>query len=358
MGKHTLEARINWDDRSNEIDPTNNSIILEISTRKDEFGFDVVILTGTSKYTEDTEVTTSFLIYNDSEINVYPSTDATVYFCAYYYKDDKCITINQQAWERYVIPAETSNLVYFRWYVPDGLADVTVYCECSINADGKLKEPVLNNNTATLTTAIAAKRVSQTENPSYSASKPSDYSAITSPTAKNGSASWNIWEYENDNFVLKTYGIKIAVSESYALPSDTCESAFYDSGILNIKSGYGISLVYDGYITNLSEYSTPGVESFTGIQTVYVTFPEYMYLEEDGKYRVLEYADGVWCFIENDGADGGERLHYIPVWIENGEYVLSYTVTDVWTPAGMITAVYNVKIVIDGSIYDDYYVGG
>ena len=127
---------------------------------------------------------------------------------------------------------------------------------------------------------------------------------------------------------------------------------------MNIKSGYGISLVYDGYITNLSGYSTPGVESFTGIQTVYVTFPEYMYLEEDGKYRVLEYVDGVWCFIENDGADGGERLHYIPVWIEDGEYVLSYTVTDVWTPAGMITAVYNVKIVIDGSIYDDYYVGG
>ena len=355
LGKHTLEARINWNDRYNEVDSTNNNVIIEIYTRKDEFGFDVVVLTGNSRYTEGTEVTTSYLIYNDSERNVYPTTGATAYFFAYYYEGDELVTLSKQAWENYVVPAEKNNLIYFRWYIPDGLADVTVYCECSINADGKLKEPVLDNNTATLTTIIAAKRTSQTENPSYSADRPSDYVTTSPPTVKDGSASWNMWEYEYGSFVLKTYGIKIAVSESYVLPSDNCESAFYDGGVLNVKSGYGISLVYDGYITSLSGYSTPGVESFTGIQTVYATFPEYRYLEEDGKYRVLEYADGIWCFVENDGADGGERLHYTPVWIEDGEYVLSYTVTDVWTPAGMITAVYNAKVVIDGSMYDDWY---
>ena len=358
LGKHTLEARINWNDRINEVDPNNNSVTLEIYTRKDEFGFDVEILTGNSRYTEGTEVTTSYLIYNDSERNVYPTTGATAYFFAYYYEGDEVVTLSKQAWENYVIPAEKSNLIYFRWYVPDGLADVTVYCECSINADGKLKEPVLDNNTATLTTVIAAKRISQTENPSYTASRPSDYAPTNAPTVNSGSASWNMWEYEYGSFVLKEYGIKVAVSSVYISPSENCETAIYENGEWRIKSGYGISISYDCYISSLSGYLVPTADSFTDIQTVYVTFPEYRYLCEDGKYRVLENVNGTWSFVENEGADENERLHYIPVWCDDGDYVISVTAMDIWTPAGMITAVVNTDCVaVEGNIFDDYYVG-
>ena len=37
---------------------------------------------------------------------------------------------------------------------------------------------------------------------------------------------------------------------------------------------------------------------------------------------------------------------------------MKYEVYDIWTPAGMITAVRNANtLTIDGTIYDDYYQG-
>ena len=358
LGTHTLEARINWNDRVHEVNPNNNRVTLEIYTKKDEFGFDVILLTGNARYTEGTEVTTSYLIANDSERNVYPTTNATAYFFVYYYDGDTVVTISKQAWEHYVVPAEERNLIYFRWTVPDGLADITVYCECSINTDGKLKEPVLDNNVATLETVIAPKRTSQTENPSYSESRPSDYAPTNAPAVNAGSASWNMWEYEYGRFVLKKYGIKVNLTEIYVSPASTCKTAVYENGKWNIKSGYGISIYGCPFFESLSGYELPDDYCYTDIQTVYTAFPEYRYLCEDGKYRVLENVNGTWSFVENEGADENERLHYIPVWCDDGDYVISVTAMDIWTPAGMITAVGNTDcVMVKGNIFDDYYVG-
>ena len=42
----------------------------------------------------------------------------------------------------------------------------------------------------------------------------------------------------------------------------------------------------------------------------------------------------------------------------SGNYVVSITVTEFWTPVGMITAVENSNVIkIDGTIYDDWYQG-
>ena len=352
---HTLEARINWDDKKNEVDPTNNSITLEIYIRKDDYAFDIVVLTGNSQYTEGTEVMTSYLIYNDSERDVLPTTGADVWFRAYYYDGDEAVILSDQVWENYVIPEGSSNLVYFRWTVPDNMADVTVYCEGAINKDGALKEEVLDNNVATLTTVIAAKQSSQTVNPSYAASKPSDYVSVTEPNTFTGSASWNMWEYEDEKFVLKKYGIKVNLTDIYISPASTCDTAVYKNGKWQIKSGYGISIFCCPFFESLSGYEIPDDYCYTDIQTVYTMFPEYRYLSEDGKYRVLEYVNGAWCFVENEGADGNERLHYIPVWCEDGDYIISVTAMDIWTPAGMITARINEGVVIDGCMYDDWY---
>ena len=355
LGYHTLEARINWNNRGSEVDPTNNNMILEFYTRKDDFGFDIIVLTGNARYTEGTQVMTSFLIYNDSERGVFPSTGADVYFLAYYYDGDETVILSDQVWENFVVPAGESNLVYFRWTVPDNMADVTVYCEGAINMDGALKETVLDNNVATLSTVIAGKQTSQTANPSYSANKPSDYVAASAPTVNAGSASWNMWEYEGGQFVLKRYGIKVNLTDIYISPASTCDTAVHKNGKWQIKSGYGISIFCYPSFESLSGYELPDDYCYTDIQTVYTTFPEYRYLCEDGKYRVLEEVNGAWCFIENEGADGNERLHYIPVWCEDGDYVISVTAMDIWTPAGMITAHINEGVVIDGCMYDNWY---
>ena len=44
--------------------------------------------------------------------------------------------------------------------------------------------------------------------------------------------------------------------------------------------------------------------------------------------------------------------------MEDGSYVVSVYAGEVWTPAGMIyTIVNSTNMTIDGTMYDDYYVG-
>lgn len=84
----------------------------------------------------------------------------------------------------------------------------------------------------------------------------------------------------------------------------------------------------------------------------------YSYSTADDEYRTLQYANGGYRFHENADADDNERLHFIPVYVQNGDYIVSVTVTQVWTPAGMITAVRNsTPITVDGTVYDDFYLG-
>ena len=86
--------------------------------------------------------------------------------------------------------------------------------------------------------------------------------------------------------------------------------------------------------------------------------PEYGYSTDAGKYRSLEMAGGICRFVENRDADENARLHFIPIYVANGNYTVSVTATQIWTPAGMITAVRNTNtLTINGTIYDDFYVG-
>lgn len=105
-----------------------------------------------------------------------------------------------------------------------------------------------------------------------------------------------------------------------------------------------------------SGYTMPNSNAYTLPQVVYATFPEYSYSLTDGRFRTLESDGGVFKFYENVDADKNERVHFIPVYVEDGEYTVSVTATQIWTPAGMLYAVRNANtITIDGTIYDDWY---
>ena len=87
-------------------------------------------------------------------------------------------------------------------------------------------------------------------------------------------------------------------------------------------------------------------------------FPEFNYLDTNGNFCTLVYVNGKYMLAENADAAGNERIHFIPVWYEDGEYVVSVTATRVWTPVGMITAVSNSNTVnISGTVYDDWRQG-
>jgi hypothetical protein len=100
----------------------------------------------------------------------------------------------------------------------------------------------------------------------------------------------------------------------------------------------------------------PDDMAFTDVQALYATFPEYGYSVDIGEYRDLVFVNGEWCFAENESSDQNDRVHYVPLWQSDGEYVVSVMLTELWTPVGRITVVRNSNvIVIDGSLYDDWY---
>ena len=82
------------------------------------------------------------------------------------------------------------------------------------------------------------------------------------------------------------------------------------------------------------------------------------YFDTNGNCRTLQYVSDSYQFVENSAADGNARVHFIPVYVRDGNYTVSVTATHVWTPAGMIEATRSANvIIIDGTIYDDWYQG-
>jgi hypothetical protein len=167
-----------------------------------------------------------------------------------------------------------------------------------------------------------------------------------------------MWVYENNQFVLKSYGVQISFATPVITPGDDCKTAVYANGKWTIRSGYGFTISYSPTVTTVSGYNNPGSTAYTSIQSVYATFPEFNYATTNGNYRTLQYVNGTWQFVQNSNAANSGRIHFIPVWFADGNYTVSVTATRVWTPVGVISATRTANTFnIDGSIYDDYFVG-
>ena len=170
-------------------------------------------------------------------------------------------------------------------------------------------------------------------------------------------ASWTVWEYENNAFVSKTYGLGISSTNPTITPDSRISSAVYKNSKWNMASGYGFTISYSPVTVCISGYRTPPVTAYTGVQEVNALFPEFAYSTEYGSYRFLELNSSVWKFAQNENADGNARLHFTPLWFPSGNYTVSVIATDVWTPAGMISAQRNSNtIVINDSAYDDWHI--
>lgn len=357
VGEHTVEVQINRTGIEREENPYNNTIQATFTIKPDEYAFGITPIENNAPYTEGMTVITSYLISNDSERDVLPDADTYVIFSVYYFDEyGTGLTVDEQYWDGLAIPIGEQNLVYFKWTVPDNMAGVTLYCECTVNANGALKENNRDNNTATLTTVVADRVSSQTPNPAFTANAPSGYTPQSAPDESVGSASWTMWEYEEGAFVLKKYGIKIADGNPEITPDGNCTSANKNNGLWTMKSGYGITLCFAPALVVLNGCSTPDQSSYTDPQSAYATFSEYGYSTDAGEYRDLVSLEGEWYFAENESADQNDRIHYIPLWLSDGEYVVSVTLTEIWTPVGRITAVRSSNVIlIDGSLYDDWY---
>ena len=356
-GEHEIKAQINRAGITREENKENNTVTTVITVKKDEYAFGITAITGNSPYTEGVTVMTSYLVSNDGERSVLPDVETPVTFTVFYYGENgEQVVVNTQGWKGLAIPYGEQNLVYFKWTVPNNFAGITVYCECTVNADGALKENNRDNNAATLVITVAERRLSQTPNPIFTTNAPSGYTPQSVPAESVGSTSWTMWEYEDGAFVLKKYGIKIDNGTPTITPDGNCTSATYGGGVWTMKSGYGITLNFAPALVVLNGCSTPDQSSYTDPQSAYATFSEYGYSTDVGEYRDLVSLEGEWYFAENEGADQNDRIHYIPLWLSDGEYIVSVTLTEIWTPVGRITAVRSSNVIlIDGSLYDDWY---
>ncbi len=359
LGNQMIEARVNWEDHENETRTTNNSTKGTFHVDKwIEVSADYVTANG--GYTEGTEVITTFYFTNDAASDILPEDGVTFDFVVYTMNSSGTETIIvTQTQEGIVCPSNGFNIVYFKWTVPDNSAGILFWCQGTINSSFKGEEQITDNNTTFFTFTAKSKVISQSPNTRYEGSAPSSYNpSVSSPTTSTGKATWTMWVYENGDLILKSFGLSITTRNPVVKPDDGCLTATSIGGRWTMKSGYGINLEWNPVLTSVSGCEMPSSDSYTSVQSVYARFPEFKYLTEVGKYRTLERNGNNFMFVENSDADGGDRVHFIPVYVKNGNYIVSVTATEIWTPAGMITAVRNANtLIIDGTIYDDWYQG-
>ena len=358
VGNKSMETRVNWADHADETRTGNNSVSTIIAVQDFDYEVTVDPVTVTGNYCEGMDVVTSFYILNNSDYDITPDMHNTARFMAYYYNGSNKVVITTMDWNDVVIPAGGTNLVYFKWTVPAGLNGKTVHLDCTVNADRHMNEANYDNNTMSATATISTVIESQTPDTRFESEAPNSYGSASVPATSASQATWTMWAYENGGFILKKYGMQISTVTPVVRPGEECTTAVYENGKWVMRSGYGIEISYAPTISGISGYLTPDSRAYTSVQSVVATFPEYRYLTTNGKYRTLEYANGSFCFVENTEADGDARVHFIPIYVSDGNYTVSVSASHLWTPAGMIEATRNANtIVIDGTIYDDWYQG-
>ena len=356
-GSIPITARVNWQNHLSEVNISNNETETKYVTVKPKIDLSIEAIAPNSDYREGMTVVTSFTMHNNSKHDITPSYGNTVKFVAYYYSGSSKTVISEQTWYQAVIPANDTNLVYFKWTVLPKIAGKNVYCEAEINADGTVDEYLNTNNKDVLVRTVASVTESQTPDTQYERQKPTGYSIPSVPSAKAGSATWSMWEYSNGKFSKKTYGLAISSTAPSVTPDKDSPSAEYDGGRWKMKSGYGFTVSYAPAIVSVDGTTKPTSSAYTEVQRAEAFFPEFKYSTAQNSFRTLEKVSGKWQFEQNEYADGKERMHFTPIWFPDGNYSVAIVATDVWTPAGMIESRRNSNVLaITESVYDDWYI--
>ncbi|MBO5883290.1 MAG: InlB B-repeat-containing protein [Clostridia bacterium] len=358
VGVQTVVARINWSKRTSEKDSSDNSVSETFKVKK-IVETSVQPIEPNGEYIEGFEVITSFYISNSETRDILPSDEIAFAFTVYQIESGSIKIIKNQILDSIVIPAGGKNLVYFKWRIPESSVGCTYYCRGTVNVYDSKYESNPNDNAKELTVKIKSVTESQTVNTVFEKSAPTSYNPNKSAEeSKFGSAAWNMWVYENGNLVLKSYRVGVCEDKPLLAPSEDCKSVITNENGWTMKSGYGVTLTWLPCAVAMDDYDMPSEDAYTDAQFASALFPEYSYSELKGEYRTLVYEGGVYRFAENADSESGERLHFVPLYIKDGAYIVTAHVSHIWTPAGMISAIVNTdSIIINGTLYDDFYVG-
>lgn len=358
VGSKTLWASVNETGAKNESNMSDNyaSQTITITTSTN---LRIQFLMPNSEYRENTDVVSCYRVYNDGYSDMTPGSGLSVRLSVSYAQNGVSKSISVSDKDAVVIPYGGDNIVYFKWHIPDGTAGLSFRLTTTVNADGTIDEKNYADDTATVDRTVEESPYSETPDTRYETSQPGGWSEVSAPSEYATTGTWSEWSYVNGSFVKQTYGIGISSASAPSVtPDSSSPSAVYENGQWNIKSGYGFSLALAPALASVNGTSYPSSDAYTAIQRSNSLFPEFFYSTAANQYRTLQLVSGVFQFFTNSYANG-KRLHYIPVWYPNGSYTVSCSLYDLWTPAGMLSASLNSNSFnIDGSLYDDYYVGG
>lgn len=240
--------------------------------------------------------------------------------------------------ETICVPGSGSNLAVFRFTVPEA-GDYTVSFKA--DPDNAIDETLENNNTL-------SRGISVADLPSSVALDPDDtameqrYTAyrLSSLPAPTSSAyhTWQEVRLISGSYVIKTYYARLTTTFQI-LPDSRIA---YADRPRQMESGFGFSVSCTTTLT--TNYDHP--EKLVGAQMVWVRYPESAYGRLSAWQNVrdsLEVKTGeagdmtvTWQLAVNPYSTTGSRLHYIPLWYPDGEYVAWVQAFYAWSPVGQM----------------------
>ncbi len=309
-------------------------------------------------YRQGTEVITSYYVVNDTAY-VYGPSDGLKVLLSIYDKNGNLVeSMTQDA----IVPANETQLVYFKWLVPEKEGPFTMKAYLYVPRYDAETELQIKTNEVITADALF------TPDTQYESSKPNGWTKPTKPTSLTGTANWYRWEYNNGSFQKVLYGISATPGSATITPDS--KTAYKELNTWYMKSGYGFFMnASTSAIGSLSGYNMPGTDAYTKSQYAYAAFPEYRYsgsidAAEGSHISTLQQtaADVLELYpfsvqLANGSIKEYGRKHFTPIWFPDGDYYVKVVYSDIWTPMGMVTASNgSSKIVIDGNMYDDWYI--
>lgn len=298
------------------------------------------------EYRTDTDVITSITLSNKGSDDITPDDDCKVAF------DILGTTYKTE----FVCPARSKQLVWIKWHTPS--LPQLVYIK--VRGEG-----------FDISSTITANIIQLTENPPpdpqygdannrFKLADIPDYGSRTSASWSQWVAKWvesvdedNLghWEFKNENYTA-SLNVDFTIR-----PDDRVKTGALNNGIWTMKSGYGIDADCETsvYTSGSPSFST----DYTQAQNEISTFSDFgfetynRFLEpEDSRSRSTD-----WHFKKNINSYYDCRVHFTPLWYPDGtKYLVALSVLDVWTPVGMLCATTRDYVLINGTVYDDWYI--
>lgn len=299
------------------------------------------------EYRTDTDVITAITLSNNGSNDVTPDKNCEVEF----------EILGKTYRKPFICPSGSRQLVWVKWHTPSTPQMVNIRVR-GVGFD--------------MSTTITANIVQLTENtppdPQYGDSNKNFKLASTPNYGSNTTASWSQWKarwippspFDEDDvgyweFHSETYTVSLDVDFKLS-PDSRVKTAVQRNGAWEMKSGYGINANCETsvYTSGSPNFST----DFTQAQTEVATFSDFGFATYN---RLLEpenrNTSTTWHFKQNINSYYGCKVHFTPLWYpDNTNYVVGLSVFDVWTPAGMLYTTASDYVVINGNVYDDWYI--